>query len=265
MSTFRRALTLSATLVAALGSFSRADIITGLVASYNFSGNADDGTGNGHDGTVSGAQLVADRFGNANSAYQFDGNDYIRIASDPALNGSAGLTLSAWVNPAGISGTIISKWNDDTFDHSYIFKDRNCAERIELSKVNHNDLVDASGGTCMTAGQWVHVAVTYDLNSVRLFYNGVLNGSAVTDGSPIASSVTDLLIGAVFTGGGINENYHGRIDDVRIYNRALSTADLMEIQLSTAAPEAVPEPGTSVLLGSGLALMVAMYRKRRRK
>jgi len=52
-----------------------------LVVEYHFSGNANDTSGNGHDGTVFGATLTTDRFGNANSAYSFDGiNDYVNVA-----------------------------------------------------------------------------------------------------------------------------------------------------------------------------------------
>jgi hypothetical protein len=58
-----------------------ADLTSGLVAQYLFDGNANDSSGNGHNSTVNGATLAADRFGNPNSAYNFDGaDDYIRIA-----------------------------------------------------------------------------------------------------------------------------------------------------------------------------------------
>lgn len=59
-----------------------ADLMTGLVASYPFNGNAIDESGNGNDGTVYGAVLTADRFGNPDSAYAFVGvNDYIDVSS----------------------------------------------------------------------------------------------------------------------------------------------------------------------------------------
>ena len=58
-----------------------ADLTTGLVAHYPFDGNASDVTGNGHDGTVTGATLGADRHGNAGMAYSFDGDeDYVSLA-----------------------------------------------------------------------------------------------------------------------------------------------------------------------------------------
>ena len=71
----------------------------GLMAAYEFSGNADDSSGNGNDGVVNGAQLVEDRFGNNNSAYLFDGDDHIAVDHDSSLNftGST-VSVSFWVN-----------------------------------------------------------------------------------------------------------------------------------------------------------------------
>ena len=67
----------------------------GLVGWWPFNGNANDESGNGNNGTVNGATLTSDRFGNASSAYSFDGvDDYIEIQ----LNQSLSYTYSAWVN-----------------------------------------------------------------------------------------------------------------------------------------------------------------------
>ena len=64
--------------VLAAGLAASADLTDGLVVWYPFSGNANDQSGNGNHATVYGATLTADRFGNPNSAYWFDGvNDYI--------------------------------------------------------------------------------------------------------------------------------------------------------------------------------------------
>lgn len=76
-----------------------ADLNDGLVAYYPFNGNADDESGNGNDGTVNGAILTTDRFGNQNSAYKFDGisND-IRIPDKPSQQISTNrISISAWI------------------------------------------------------------------------------------------------------------------------------------------------------------------------
>src|SRR5438105_2717537 len=71
----------------------------GLVAYYPFNGNASDASGNGNDGTVSGASLASDRFGNPNAAYHFAGDGgHISLASSASLNITSSLTLTLWIN-----------------------------------------------------------------------------------------------------------------------------------------------------------------------
>jgi hypothetical protein len=80
----------------------------GLVAWYPFNGNANDESGNGNNGTVNGATLTADRFGNANSSYYFSGNEEIRITNSQIFNELTNtITISAWVN---ISTVLINLW-----------------------------------------------------------------------------------------------------------------------------------------------------------
>ena len=74
-----------------------ASLVDGLVAHWAFDGDATDVTGNGHDGTVVGAVLTSDRLGNTNSAYSFDGNDYITVPDSPDFTLSSNpFTIAAW-------------------------------------------------------------------------------------------------------------------------------------------------------------------------
>src|ERR1017187_1105850 len=77
-------------------SFAQVNLTKGLVAYYPFSGNANDASGNGHNGSVNNATLTTDRFGNANCAYSFNGSVGITV---PTLSntGTSGATLSLWV------------------------------------------------------------------------------------------------------------------------------------------------------------------------
>jgi len=79
-----------------------------LVAYYPFNGNANDESGNGNNGIVNGATLTADRFGNANSAYSFDGvSNYIEVADNSTLNfGTNDFSISMWLKyPSQVGGT----------------------------------------------------------------------------------------------------------------------------------------------------------------
>ena len=95
----------------------------GLVGWWPFNGNANDESGNGNDGTVNGPTLTTDRFGNANSAYDFDGvDDYIRIPDAPEFDfGINDFTISVWVNKPdtthtcpSCNTTVLGKWNIKT-------------------------------------------------------------------------------------------------------------------------------------------------------
>ncbi len=88
----------------------------GLVAYYTFSGNANDESGNGNDGSVSGAVLTTGRKGDADGAYSFNGgSDYISVADDPTLDLTDGLTISVWIYPEGsiVNGNSIVEKGED--------------------------------------------------------------------------------------------------------------------------------------------------------
>ena len=87
----------------------------GLVGYWPFNGNANDESGNGNNGTVNGATLTTDRFGNANSAYSFDGvDDYIQT-NYTGISGSNSRSFSLWyfTNAFGPSQTLLSYGLDD--------------------------------------------------------------------------------------------------------------------------------------------------------
>ena len=85
---------------------------TDLVAYYPFNGNANDESGNGNNGLVNGTTLTTDRFGNANSAYDFNGtSNYIDVPDANSLDLTTGATLSVWINQTGI--------NYDSYNSAY--------------------------------------------------------------------------------------------------------------------------------------------------
>ena len=91
-------------------------ITTGLIAAYEFSGNADDVSGNGNDGVVNGATPTTDRFGNANSAYSFDGvDDYIHSSTtfSPQASGTISLWFNQESNPASFGSTTFTSSRSD--------------------------------------------------------------------------------------------------------------------------------------------------------
>ena len=198
----------------------------GLLALYTFEGNADDQSINSYDGSVSGAKLADDRFGNASSAYQFDGeNDYISFGNieELSLGGFEPYTFSAWVKVDSVDGriAILSKWNGGVSagwylavtENSTIFSYRNVVPWVaeSSSKINRNE--------------FVHLATAYDGQDLDIYINGKLSVSEPFRSHPHDRS-TPFLIGALHSRHQVDGFFKGVIDDIRIYNRALSTEEI---------------------------------------
>ncbi len=214
---------------------------TGLVAAYALNEGAGttvtDASGNGNTGTISGgvAWSTAGRWGGALS---FNGvNSLVRVASSASLNLGAAMTLEAWIQPtAAQSGwrTIVQREVD-----AYFLNASN--DSGPLRPAGGGTLggatVFVSGPTASPINAWTHVALTYNGTTLRLYVNGVLAASQARTGSIQASS-NPLWIGGNSPYG---EYFQGLIDEIRIYNRALTQA---EIQADMAAPiaPAAPDP-----------------------
>lgn len=225
----------------------------GLVAWYPFNGNANDESGNGNNGTVNGATLTTDRNGNANSAYSFDGTSYIDIPPSATLNPSE-ITVSTWVKyTTQTSGykCIFSNWKDDGVN------DRTYNMAISPSD-NFHSTVSPNGTptatlcnsiTTVTLNVWKHFLVTYNDTTLNVYIDGVLDNSvAATTIGPINTSANNLLrIGAknVSTP---TEFIVGDIDDIGIWNRALTQQEITALYLSntnttSCLPNYVPTNG----------------------
>ena len=196
-----------------------ADLNDGLIAYYPFNGNANDESGNGNDGTVYGATLTMDRFGNVDSAYSFDGvDDYIRIPDSTSLDITGDLTISAWINTSENFHIIFSNMLEVSPHDGYSL-------RISDGKVRF-----MSGGgnlysdTLINTGTWRHIAVTLSGTTAIIYVDGEFDSSG-TVGVPTANTV-DQTIGASYSPWYFLKGF---IDDVAIYNRALSEYEVQAI------------------------------------
>jgi hypothetical protein len=202
-----------------------------LIAYYPFNGNANDESGNGNNGTVNGAVLTADRFGNPNSAYYFNGdNAYIEVPNSNSLDVTNGLTIVAWVKPNinNITLPIVNKYRSAEGLRSYWLYGWTPGEpgprfRIETTTGN---VGDAYTHELLSTTNWSFVAGTFDGNNAKLFVNGVEKNIQSASGI-ISQNLLPLRIG------GDNEidmdYFYGKIDDVRIYNRALSPSEIQAL------------------------------------
>jgi hypothetical protein len=205
---------------------------SGLVAAYNFdagSGNVlTDVSGNGNNGTISNATWSsAGKFGGALS---FNGStSIVKIADSTSLNLTKGMTLEAWVDPTSLNSpdqgwcAVISKEHvNSPNDIAYALYAANGTGTPPAGHilVNGNDQ-GAQGGSVLPLNHWSFLATTYDGTTLRMYVNGTLVGSQRVGGG-ITTTSDPLCIGGDWS----NEMFSGLIDNVRIYNTALSQSSI---------------------------------------
>ena len=211
----------------------------GLVAYYPFTGNAKDSSGNGNNGTVSGATLTTDRFGKANSAYSFNGNgQYISVANSSALKPSD-LTFNLWIKPIipqNLDMTILSKMNhSDASNYDYGLQ------------IKANSFIEGGWSYlgCTPGGQGTGARSTYQITNniwtmvtveitnkgaCKQFINGKLVDSISPKSNPLVtcfSAASELRFGEWWQND--PQWYNGIQDDIRIYNRVLDSTEVQAL------------------------------------
>jgi hypothetical protein len=198
----------------------------GLVAAYTFAegtgGTTADVSGNGNTGTLAGgtAWSTAGRFGKAVS---FDGvNDLVSVADAATLDLTTGMTIEAWVNPSALSAWRTVALKALPGGLAYALYAHDGAPRPAGTINTGGSDVSAIGTTAPALGAWTHLAVTFDGGTLRLYVNGGLVGTQAAAGA-LRTSADALTIG----GNGVwSEWFAGLIDEVRIYNRALTQGEI---------------------------------------
>jgi hypothetical protein len=212
---------------------------SGLVAAYTFSEGTGtttaDLSGSGNTGTISGAAwTTGGRFGNALS---FDGvNDWVTIADAASVDLTSGMTIEAWVYPTALSGwrTVVLKEATSPNGLAYSLYANDNVPTRPAGYVNRGagGDVPVRGVVPLVLNTWSHLAVTYGGGSFRLYVNGTQVGTVALTGN-IRTSTGALRIG----GNSVwQEWFAGRIDEVRIYNRALTAAEISAGMNQTLRP-----------------------------
>lgn len=200
-----------------------------------------------NDGTIYGATWTTGKIGGALS---FNGtNNYVDVPDDPSLRFDQydSFSIAFWAKPV-VDGYVISKMrasglgifgylaayykSADIF--GYVVEESGCSSVSIYSNT-------------VPPGSWYHVAAVYDNGDMKLYLNGQLADTGTfTDDTGTTTPDGDLCIGARAYDGIRDGYFNGSIDDVRIYNNALSQAEVAAL---------VPEPATLILLGLGAAFL----------
>lgn len=244
----------------------------GIVGWWKADGNANDSAGTNHGTLIPGATYAAGKIG---QAFSLNGaGAYVDIGNGPALQVSAGdFTVAAWVNFASIANdmSIVDKMafhfvpDDDGWrlikqadNHFWFCFGRGTSPAFAENGCFVGADTTVRSATIATPGVWYHVAGVKSGNSISIYVNGVLESTTNPLGPVIDSNTTPLRIGSFVTFAPAYMN--GLIDEVQLYNRALTVA---EIQSLTKAPysfngffQPVDKPPTLNLTKAGSAVPI---------
>ena len=205
----------------------------GLVGWWPFNGNANDQSGNNNNGTVNGASLTTDRFGNSNKAYSFDGSSTnIEIPSNQQLNLNTSFTISFWLkkNSNSINMGLISK-ERLSGGGSYLFQyDGTGQYGFGINNdpggcLNCN--IGISSGILTQVNEWDFIVGTWDNTNLKFYLNNnLLNQGSATlgNGGSLLSSNFSLFFGKY-----LNSFCNGKLDDIGIWNRALTPQEISDL------------------------------------
>ena len=250
----------------------------GLVGWWPFNGNANDESGNGNNGTVNGATLTTDRFGNATMAYSFDythwswgsGGDWISIPYDVSL-APINITVSIWANRSSEGYpneglTLINRYEQGYSNPNgqtwYIGLPPSPNTTINASTMqaspNNNQAVLSNIGPFLGLNNWTHVVMTFDGTTLKQFINGILTSAVPANGFTLNTAGTSgISIGVSNQANGHWGPFDGSLDDIGIWNRALTECEIQDLyhtQLNSASMSISAGLDQSICAGDNVTL-----------
>ncbi|MBX3165725.1 MAG: gliding motility-associated C-terminal domain-containing protein, partial [Bacteroidetes bacterium] len=212
-----------------------------LVGEWTFSGNANDNSVSANHGTVMGASLTADRCGNPNSAYSFNGSSNYILMAVPGPTGTASRSVSFW---ARSTNTVVNSPRS-CFDYGSSNINGGSAFEIVWNYCAQGVGIDVStqalirGNACLNSGVWNHIVLVYDqslggqISTIKFYINGVLQTNIVCNVSGTTALVNTANLSPIVIGaaaGGFNSRYFaGDLDDFYLYSRALTQQEVLQL------------------------------------
>lgn len=232
----------------------------GLVGWWPFNGNANDESGNGLNGNVTGASLTVDRNSQVNKAFDFDfasasfgqQNDEIYIPYNSQLNVN-NITVSVWLNPRSYF------WTGDAANPNSVILNRfqytystpsGGAWGISFNQTSVTASIVGPTGTTggasavsnapLTLNTWHHLVMTYNGASIKLYVDGILSATQSHTAAMNIAGNSGISIGESNQANGYWGHTDGKIDDIGIWNRAITQAEITTLNNSTNPSTCLP-------------------------
>lgn len=207
----------------------------GLIGHWTLDNNANDVVGT-NNGTVIGAQPTNDRDGTTNSAYAFNGSEYIQLGDAPEFDfGAQSFTVSAWVqktqNASGFSNGLVGKWNSGSSPGT-----NEWLMTLSSGAPNNNPLFVIEIGNSrysvvstveLNLNQWHHVTAVRRTSVIEIYIDGAIAGITAIPSQGIINNVGRNLEIARF-----RDNIYlkdGEIDDLKLFDRDLSHNEIAQL------------------------------------
>jgi hypothetical protein len=223
----------------------------GLVAWYPFNGNVNDESGNGNNGQITNASLTSDRNNLQNTAFKFDhiGASFGQLSKEIYIPYNATLnqekiSVSVWVNPRSYFWTgnsndpnsaIIYRFengysnpNGQVWGIRYNANDFG-AFILAASSTNNQQFSDLRESTPLELGRWANITFTFDGSSFKLYYNGALVKETTTTLALNRLGNSGISVGVSRQANGFWYQANADIDDIAIWNRALTAVEILKI------------------------------------
>lgn len=232
---------LSGFLCLAAGAPAFAGLDDGLMAYYPFDGNANDASGNKNHGVLHGTsnggpQLTADASGKANSAYRFDGvDDYISVPNAATLNPVDQMTIAFWMRIDGFTNVwspIVHKGGPATdcdMNREYSVW-LNSSSYMLGASAGDSDCQNVLNSNTISAQEWhqiVYVIDRHTNHNMQVFVDGALDQTVADPYRSFNTNNNELRIAWTEEAG--YSPYQGALDELRLYNRALSAAEIQDL------------------------------------
>ncbi|HUS48384.1 MAG TPA: LamG domain-containing protein [Phycisphaerae bacterium] len=214
------------------------ELAEGLVALWSGDAHANDSTVQNH-GAAKGVTYTKDRHGASDSAFMFVGGGLVTVPDSDGLDTDQSFTITAWIMPKsyqvakGGEPCIIGKWDETAREIGDYYICLNSKGRMRFAVGPGPGRGDQDGLTTRAAvprDSWTHLAATFDRGQFGLYMNGKLAGRGVS-GKVKHASLEEYPHDDVIIGGAWNDrhNFEGAIDDVAIWNRALSAEEIHRV------------------------------------
>lgn len=248
----------------ALASFSAANAT--LVGHWTFdetSGStAFDSSVSGYNGTLMGsAAFVGGGVSGGALSLTTAGNSYVTMGNVLGLTGTD-FTISVWINTTSTGGEVVLAKHDAGYFNGYIMQTNAASGYGSPNKAmfytSNAPGPEAISTTSINNGQWHHLAASYQAGVTSLYVDGNLESVKAT--GTVGANTRDFIVGGLYAFTNNVGGYNGLIDDVQVYNNALSGGDVSYLFANAGSP--VPEPASVACLLAGVGALAA---RRRRK